>query len=152
MQVLAEDVHLFAIKPTAQRVAWSFGANDYLFGDSHIVTPNEPNGVAIRYYLKADAPGPVKISVSDAFGTPLAELQGPAGAGIQTVVWDMRAGGGARRGGPGAGGRPRETAEQWVPPGEYTVALETGGRKLTQKAKITATTGWSVGPSPQIIR
>jgi photosystem II stability/assembly factor-like uncharacterized protein len=150
-QVRNEDVHLFAVKPTAQRVQWSFGANDYLFGDKHLVTPNPPNGVAIRYYLKTDASGPVKIIISDAFGAPLAALEGPAAAGIQSVVWDMRTGG-ARRGGPPGGGRSRETVDQWVPPGEYTATLETGGRKLTQRAHITAATGWTVGPSPQIIR
>ncbi len=51
-KVLAEEVHLFAIKPEAQRVVRSFGANDYLFGDRHLITPNEPNGLIIYYYLK----------------------------------------------------------------------------------------------------
>ncbi|MDP2916067.1 MAG: hypothetical protein Q8O91_11530 [Candidatus Aminicenantes bacterium] len=149
--VLAEDVHLFAIKPTAQRVTWAFGANDYLFGDKHIVTPNEANGVAIRYFLKNKSSGPVRITVRDAYGKELAALDGPTAAGIQTVLWDMRTGG-SRRDGPGAGGRSRDILGQWVPPGEYTVALETGGQKLTQKASITKTTGWSLGPFPQVIR
>jgi len=149
--ILAEDIHLFAIKPTAQRVAWAFGANDYLFGDKHIVTPNEANGVAIRYYLKTEAAGPVKITVTDAYGKPLAALDGPKAAGIQTLVWDMRTAG-ARGGAPGAGGRSRDVLDRWVPPGDYIVVLETGDKKMTQKARITRTTGWSLGPVPQIIR
>ena len=149
--ILAEDVYLFAIKPTAQRVAWAFGANDYLFGDKHIVTPNEANGVAIRYYLKTEAAGPVKITITDAYGRPLAALDGPKAAGIQTLVWDMRTGG-ARGGGTAAGGRPRDALDRWAPPGDYTVMLETGDKKMTQKARITKTTGWSLGPFPQIIR
>jgi hypothetical protein len=39
-----------------------------------------------------------------------------------------------------------------VPPGEYMVVLEVGDKKLTQKAKITKTMGWSLGPFPEIIR
>ncbi len=149
--VRGEDAHLFEIAPASEQVNWSFGANDYLFGDAHIVTPDEPNGVAIYYYLKADAPGPVKITVSDASGRLLASLDGPKTAGIQKVIWNMRAGG-SGRGGPGPGARPRDALSAWVPPGDYAVVLETGDKKMTGKAKITKTTGWSVGPFPQIIR
>ena len=53
--VLAEDAHLFSILPTTQRITWSFGANDYLFGQRHIQTPNDPDGMAIYYYLKSAA-------------------------------------------------------------------------------------------------
>ncbi|MBM3311457.1 MAG: hypothetical protein FJY80_08120, partial [Candidatus Aminicenantes bacterium] len=97
--MLGEDVHLFAVKPTAQRVGWSFGANDYLFGDKHIITPNEPNGVAVRYYLKAQAAGPVKITVTDPSGRELASADGPAEPGLHAWLWDMRPAG--RRAGGG---------------------------------------------------
>jgi|GEM_PF-3585102 len=30
-KVLTEEIHLFVIEPKAQRIARSFGANDYLF-------------------------------------------------------------------------------------------------------------------------
>jgi photosystem II stability/assembly factor-like uncharacterized protein len=153
--VLGEDVHLFAVKPTAQRIVWSFGANDYLFGDKHLITPNEPNGVAISYYLKSQASGKVKITVSDPSGAVLASLDGPAASGIHKLVWDMRPAA-ARREGPGAppgpGARSRDVLSQWVPPGEYVVVLEAGGKKMTQKARITKTLGWSLGPSSEVIR
>jgi len=48
--------------------------------------------------------------------------------------------------------RPQDPLTQWVPPGEYVVILEIGGKKLTQKAQITKTMGWSIGPFPQIIK
>jgi len=153
--MLAEDVHLFSVKPTAQLVAWSFGANDYLFGDKHIITPNEPNGVAIRYYLKSKAPGPVKLTVTEPSGLELVSFDGPTEPGIHTWIWNMRPAAARRPGagpGAGAGGRPRDALGQWVPPGEYAVVLETGGKKWTEKARITKTIGWSIGPSPQVIR
>lgn len=153
--MLAEDVRLFAIKPKVQRVTWAFGANDYLFGDRHILTPNEPNGVVINYYLKNKAAGKAKITVTDPYGKELASFEGPTNAGINTWIWDMRPAGARREGpGPGAGpgARSRDVLSQWVPPGEYVVVFEVGDKKLTQKAKITKTMGWSLGPFPEIIR
>ena len=86
--VLAEDVHLFSIKPTVQRVTWSFGANDYLFGQRHLQTPNEPNGMVIRYYLKTAGAGRATVVITDASNQEVARLQGTATAGINTVVWN----------------------------------------------------------------
>jgi hypothetical protein len=154
--VLAEDVHLFSIKPGVQRITWSFGANDYLFGQRHLSTPNEPNAMLIRYFVKARSGGAV-VTVTDATGQEVARLQGPAEAGINTVQWTMRAGGrGAGAGGrAGAGGgatRGGAALDQLAPLGEYTVTLDVGGKTFTQKAKIVKTQGWSLGLTPQVIR
>ncbi len=75
--VLASDAHLFSVKPTVQRITWSFGANDYLFGQRHLQTPNEPNGMLIRYYLKNAAPGGAAIAIANAAGEEVARLAGP---------------------------------------------------------------------------
>jgi photosystem II stability/assembly factor-like uncharacterized protein len=182
--VLAEDVHLFSIKPMIQRVTWSFGANDYLFGQRHVQTPNEQNAMAIRYYLKNPATGGVSVVIADAAGQEVARLPGRTAAGINTVLWTMRAPGGrgtggaggargaAGTGGAGGGGRgggagPGTAApvgggrgnaagasvlDQLAPLGDYTVTLEVGGKTFTEKARITATQGWSMVPVPQIIR
>jgi len=154
--VLAEDAHLFSIKPTTQRVIWSFGANDYLFGQRHLQTPNEPNGMVIRYYLKAAGSGAASIVVADASGQEVARLQGTATAGINTVVWNTRltgraggAGATARGGGATRGGAGIETL---APLGDYMVSLTVGGKTLTQKATIAKTQGWSIGQTPTIIR
>jgi photosystem II stability/assembly factor-like uncharacterized protein len=150
-KILAEDIHFFGVKPTAQRVTRTFGANDYLFGDRHIVTPNEPNGVAINYYLKNKGEDKAKVTVTDAFGQELAKLEGKTDAGINTVVWDMRRQAARQEG----QFRMRPTGPlyaQWLPPGEYVIILEIGDKKLTQKARITKTTGWSIGPFPEVIR
>jgi hypothetical protein len=154
--VLAEDVHLFSIKPTTQRVTWSFGANDYLFGQRHLQTPNEPNGMVIRYYLKTAGSGGASIAIANAAGQEVARLQGGAAAGINTVVWNTRTGGrGAGAGASGRGGgatRGGAALDQLAPLGDYIVSLTIGGRTLTQKATIAKTQGWSIGQSPTIIR
>jgi hypothetical protein len=164
--ILEADVHLFQIKPTVQRVIRAFAANDYLFGQRNTQTPNEPNGMVIRYYLKADAASAPSITIADAGGQQVATLTGTSKAGINTVVWTTRdrgdegrsgggRGAGAGRGGGGGRGSNAPGADplaQWAPLGEYTVALEVGGKKLTQKALITKTQGWSIGAVPTVIR
>jgi photosystem II stability/assembly factor-like uncharacterized protein len=151
--VLAEDLHLFTIKPTVQRVTWAFGANDYLFGQAHLQTPNEPNGMVIRYYLKAAAPsGQAQVVIADSTGREVARLPGPAAAGINSVVWNTRiASAGRGRGAtpvvPGTTG-----IDQFLPLGDYAVTVSVGA--LTQKARgsIVKTQGWSIGAAPQVIR
>ena len=54
--VLAKDVHLFSIKPAVQRVTWSFGANDRLFSQRYLITPNEDIGMAIEECRRPPAP------------------------------------------------------------------------------------------------
>jgi photosystem II stability/assembly factor-like uncharacterized protein len=144
---LAEDIRLFEIKPTVQRITWSFGANDYLFGQRNFQTPNEPNGMVIRYYLKNPGSSGASVSITDAKGQEVARLQGRAAAGINTVLWTMRAPGMGR--GRGAGGN---VLEGWAPLGEYTITLELDGKKFTQKGRITKMQGWSIGGTPQIIK
>ena len=149
--VLAKDAHLFNIKPAVQRVTWVFGANDYLFGQRHLSTPNEPNGMVIRYYLKNAGSGRATVVISDATGQEVAKLQGPADAGINTVVWNTRrdaAGGG--RGGGGRGGPP--IVDLLMPLGEYRVAVDAGGTSLAGVGRIVKTQGWSIGLTPQVIR
>lgn len=146
--MLAEEVHLFAIKPTVQRITWQFGANDYLFGQRNFQTPNEPNAMVIRYYLKNPGSSGAGIVITDVNGQEVARLQGKAAAGINTVLWTMRAQGAGRGRGAGRG----NVLDGWAPLGEYTVTLELGEKKITQKARITKMQGWSLGPSPQIIR
>ena len=147
-RVLGQGVHLFAVEPTVQRVTWSFGANDYLFADAHIRTPNEPSGMVIRYYLKGQMDEGATIIVSDFNGVEVARLEGETAAGINIVVWSMRpqSAGGARGGGGGG------ALDRLVPPGEYVVTVEIGGESFTRSATITSTQGWSLGPFPKVIR
>jgi photosystem II stability/assembly factor-like uncharacterized protein len=146
-EMLGEDVHLFDIEPRAQRVYGGIG-NYQLLGDTPILTPNEPNAVAVNYYLKDKPQGPVKITVSDPYGKIYRELAGKLEAGIGQVLWNMReprpqGRQGAQRGfGPGGG---------WADPGEYVVTLEAAGKKVVKKAVIRGRQGWTVGAVPVVI-
>jgi photosystem II stability/assembly factor-like uncharacterized protein len=148
--VLAKDAHLFGIKPVVQRVTWVFGANDYLFGQRHFSTPNEPNGMVIQYYLKNAGAGLATVVITDASKQEVARLQGTATAGINTVVWNTRRDAGGGRGGGGRGGPTM--VEMLMPLGEYTVTVEAGAARLTAPARIVKTQGWSIGLTPTVIR
>jgi len=144
---LAADVHLFDVEPRTQRVYGGIG-NYQLLGDSHLFTPNEPNAVVINYYLKGPAAGPAKVKVADAYGKVLAEINGPAEAGVHSVLWGMRE---QRPGQPGGRGPGMGGGGAMVDPGEYVVTLEVGGKTLTKKALIRYRQGWTVGAVPVVI-
>ena len=160
--VLDEDVHLFSIEPTIQRITWSFAANDYLFGQRHHQTPNETNGMLIRYYLKAARVRPRhrrrhrrerKEMVARLAGTNNGRHQHGR---LEHACGGRRRAGrrrrGSRRGRRGQGRGAANPLDQWVPLGTYTVTLDVGGKTLIQTGQITHTQGWSLAPSPQIIR
>jgi hypothetical protein len=146
--VLARDLHFFEIKPRIQRVTSGWG-NYRLYGDRHLFTPNEPDAVAINYYLKEKPKEKVNITVTDPYGQVLAELPGKVEPGLNTVLWDMR-----RQ-------LKKEEIEQreegwrrgeWVAPGEYLVTIEVGQKKITHKAIIKGRMGWTIGPVPVLIK
>ncbi|MBM3311394.1 MAG: hypothetical protein FJY80_07790 [Candidatus Aminicenantes bacterium] len=94
----------------------------------------------------------MKITVTDPSGRELASADGPAEPGLHAWLWDMRPAGRRAGGGAAAGARPRDALEALVPPGDYVVILQVGDKKWTQKARVTKTVGWSVGPFPQVLR
>ncbi len=151
--VLAEDVHLFRIHPTVQRITWEFGANDYLFAQRHIQTPNPRDGMYIRYYLKDSAPDGAVVTVRNSSGAQVARLDGEGKAGINTVVWSARTIDGRGRGAGGFQGPVQGTViTRLAPLGNYTVTVEVAGKTLTGTAEVVKTQGWSIGPDPQTIR
>lgn len=85
----------------------------------------------------------VTITIADAAGTVVRTLEGPAKAGIQEVVWDLRyeppfvpenqQGGGGGGGGFGFGGPPRGPR---VLPGTYTVRLGAGNQTRTTALEV----------------
>ncbi len=145
--VLEQDAYLFEIKPQVQRIAAVGGSNYQLLGDSHLMTPNEPNVVVINYYLKEKTAAKVNIRVTDPYGKLLRELAGKGEAGMNSVSWDMRL---PRAPGqtPGFGG----FGGGMVDPGEYVVTLELGDKKFTKKAAIPKRMGWAIGPFPSVIK
>jgi photosystem II stability/assembly factor-like uncharacterized protein len=134
-----EDIHLFAVEPKVQWPArWDmFAGTD---GDRKYTVPNEPAGLVINYFLKAAVKDKVTVRITDPYGEELVALEGKSSAGLNSVLWDMRRAPDKKAGGPG---QPpsgefegRRLMGRLVPPGEYVVTLEAGGRRLVQRARI----------------
>jgi hypothetical protein len=134
-----EDVHLFAVEPKIQWPGrWNmFAGTD---GDRKFVARNEPAGLVINYFLKAAVKDKVTVRVTNPYGEELFATDGKNAAGLNSLVWDMRRPPEKKA---AAEGRPageefegRRSAGRLVPPGEYVITLEAGGKKLVQKTRI----------------
>jgi photosystem II stability/assembly factor-like uncharacterized protein len=141
--MFAGAAHVFDIEP---RPRYGFGAigNYHLYGSKYIEVPNEPDALVINYWLREKAAGPATVTISDASGRALSELAGPAEAGLNRVLWHMRAGApqGGRRGGAGgdagaAGGQGRGGAQAGpLPPGDYQIRIEVAGHTFNKTGTI----------------
>ena len=117
-ELLASDAALFQIPPYAARGGGAWG-NYHLYGDRYPVTPNEPNGISIAYYLRQD--GAATITVADASGKEVRKLDAQAKAGINRAFWNLN-----------------DAQNNAAAVGEYTVTLAVGGRQYTQKARLAS--------------
>ena len=126
-EVRSSSFHLFAIEP---RTPYGFRAlgNYHLFGHRYLSTANEPDALVIKYLLRAADPGGARIVVRDTLGAAVAELTGPAAAGLNRASWNMRAGGG----GGGRGTVP------FVRAGDYRVEVSVGGETRATVGTIRA--------------
>lgn len=137
-EVLTSDIYLFDIEPRTQRIYGGIG-NYQLMGDSHLLTPNEPNGLVIYYYLRNKVEGRIKVKITDPSGRILRELEAKGETGLNMVLWDMRTQPSGERG-------FRLAQGEFVEPREYTVTLEVSGQTFSKKALIRGRQGWTVGP------
>jgi photosystem II stability/assembly factor-like uncharacterized protein len=121
-EVLAKPSHLFDIEPRA-RYGFAAIGNYNLYGDKYIEIPNEPEALAVNYVLRADGAGPARVTMTDATGRAVRQMEGPARRGLNRALISL--GGGGRGGGAPVLGT-----------GEYLVSLEAGGEKLTKPARV----------------
>lgn len=143
-------LHVFTVQPAAQ---WQI-RNRGGFGVGAWTAPNPPNGAAIDYYVKSEIKQteeqkrqrrePVKITITDAKGNPVATEYGPAKEGINRHVWQMRYEGPRRI----TFGREAPLSQFFDPnrgpdvvPGTYRIAVTAAGE--TQTREVT------VGPDPR---
>ena len=143
--VTAADAHLFEVR---KATAWATDITkaNGLNADKHFRGQNPQGGTAISYYLKAAATGDVKITISDATGRVVREMDGTKDAGLNRVQWNLGptpvlGGRGAAfaggRGGRGGRGVPFVTPNA-VDPGTYVVKLAVGGKELMTTVQVEA--------------
>jgi photosystem II stability/assembly factor-like uncharacterized protein len=136
-QTLDKAVHLFDIEPKAHYGFGNQGMNYHLFGDKYIEVNNEFDGMVVNYWSRTAVPGGAHVTIVDATGKTVADLSGPARAGLNRVQWNLTAsssagatGGRGRAGGGGRGGGAI------VAPGDYQVTLEIAGEKQTKVGRV----------------
>jgi len=130
--VLDKTAYLFDIKPRARYGFSVQGMNYHLFGDKYLDVPNEPEALAINYYLKADAPSAARITLSDSTGRVVRQLEGPAKRGLNRAFANLN----GSFGGRGGRGRSDGPGEGPLSVGEYTVTVDVAGEKLTKPARV----------------
>ena len=130
--VMAKDVHLFAPRPAEgfyPLSGWAAWA-----GSAQYRGENPPEGALISFYVRRYTGDPVKISIADAAGQPVANLTGAGTPGINRVSWDLKPTKDllSEYGGEGP---------KFVPSGEYTVTLTQGQAKETTKLTVKIAEG-----------
>ena len=131
-----EDAVLFDIRPVVAYLN-DQQAGQHNGGQKLFVGENAPRGALINYYVKGGSAGSdVKITIADASGKVIRNMDGANGAGINRVVWNLtpnqqggQQGGGVGRGGGRGGGGG-------VAPGTYTVKLSVGGKDYTKSLVV----------------
>jgi len=143
--VLAEDAHLFTLRPAYRFRPITAPSTTY---DDPTTGENPQFGASINYYLKAPLPAssPVKITILDDQGAVVRTLTGTGASGINRIHWDLRFAPStevrlrtspmyAPHIIPAAEGRVApgtSTLSILAPPGRYVVKLTAGGVERTQ--------------------
>ena len=158
-EVLASDAHLFSVRRATslnpyRPQGWTPGI---------YAAPNPPAGARVRFWLREQVAGGVRLVVSDEGGAVMRELRGRGAAGLNEVIWDLRlaegaedgAGGGARAGGDmvvvagGEGGRTRAATAQARGAGETIVVAE--GRRGPAAGSASAPRRPPAIPGPRVL-
>ena len=122
-----KDATLFPIRPAVGYepfAGWADSGGNGVFRGA-----NPPAGALITYYVRRLTGDEVKIAVTDASGTPVANLTAPGVPGLNRVNWDLKMGKDllTEYGGEG---------QRFVRAGDYTVTLTYGSVKETQKVHV----------------
>ncbi len=131
--VLASSTHLFDMRSGTQFIP---NENGWFLGGRSYRAENPELGTNVHYYLREPVGDDVEITIRDAADTVVRELTGPADAGINRVVWDLR----AEPSGPPAtglaGALNLTDLGPFVVPGEYSVHLSAEGQDHTKTVRV----------------
>jgi photosystem II stability/assembly factor-like uncharacterized protein len=131
---LGEALHLFPIRPATE---WRLANHKGDTGHEFFVAKNPEEGALLTYWLLTN-PGEkekVKITVTDAAGALVRELDGPKEAGLNRTSWDLRYERPVKPE-PGEPSFLRRARGPWVLPGRYTVKVAVGDREASQTVTV----------------
>ncbi len=133
-KVLAKNIYLFDIKSTIQ---WILRRGSSFQGHRHFTANNQLEGIEINYYLRENVSGDIRITITDAYGEKICDLDGKKKAGINCVIWDMRKPlTDEEKKAQDRFSRFRRPQGKLSSPGDYLAILKIGEVKLKKKFKI----------------
>ncbi len=133
--VMAKPSHLFTVQPAFQIRTTNVRPHA---GDMIFRGENPVNGALVDYWLSS-AGTAVRLTVVDAAGALVQELNPTTVRGVNRVVWNLRHADLPLRGGGGEddeGGPRSSTPGPLVMPGVYMAKLEVGGVTTTQRIVV----------------
>jgi hypothetical protein len=84
----------------------------------------------VHYYLRNDATGISRVTVTDTAGRAVRAIEGGARRGLNRAIVSLGGGGGRGGGPPGPGGGAG------LATGEYMISVEVAGEKLTKPGRV----------------
>lgn len=132
-QVMGQDLAFLASRPAQQRIEANGG---WSTGDAQFVGDDPPDGALITYYEPhRRLVGKLTLQVLDPAGKVIDTLPASTRAGVNRIVWSMRAP--APRVPPAAQlAGSSSLGPRWLP-GTYTARLTSGGHVLAQAFPVT---------------
>jgi photosystem II stability/assembly factor-like uncharacterized protein len=137
-RLLEQQLVLLTPRPGTPRLYGPIG-NYRLYGNRYLVSPNDPEGTVIHYFLKDSAAVAGTVVITAPEGQTIRQLPISGKAGLHSVPWDLRPD-------PTPGRPPWEAST--VKAGNYRVTIAIG--ELTQSAQLQVkpAISWSYGPFP----
>ncbi len=132
-EVAAQPAHLFTVAPV--QAAYLLPGWEEWAGKGEFRGKNPPQGAIFTAWVKEFTGDEVKIAITNAAGTPVANLKSPATQGLTRLTWDLlptkdvltKYGG--------------VEADRLIPGGDYTAELSFGKTKVKQTFRVNVAEG-----------
>ena len=131
--VMSADLHLFEIRDAIGYRSFRHKGNTG--HKMFIIAPNPPEGALVSYYVKEEGESEVHITVTDASGRVVRELEGSGQRGLNRANWDLRYDGPIPDASTGGFGAPPPGPR--VLPGTYTVKVALGDHEATRSVSVS---------------